>query len=126
MEDFVTYELAVKLKEKGFFKTENINCCYLDGNLVQVKQHINISPYEYAPTISQVLKWLREKKNIYVGISYMPKIINETGILNDFYYPSFQKIGLFEPMFFIGEDNTYDNYEEAALAGIEYCLDNLI
>lgn len=85
--------------------------------------HINQTD---APTISQALKWLRDEKKIYIGISYMPKIPNETGVLNDFYYPTFQKIGLFEPMFFIGGGVSYDNYEEAALAGIEYALDNLI
>lgn len=78
------------------------------------------------PTLSQVLKWLREEKKIYVGISYMPKIISEEGVMDDFYYPTFQKIDLFEPMFFIGGDDNYSTYEEAVLAGIEYVLDNLI
>ncbi len=46
--------------------------------------------------------------------------------MDDFYYPTFQKIDLFEAMFFIGGDDNYSTYELAALAGIEYVLDNLI
>ena len=141
--EFVTYEIAKKLKEKRF--REGCLCSYrnysktLQYNRVESKIVRDVYYLEFykcynsfeesnidAPTISQVLDWLRKEKKIYVGISYMPKILNETGILNDFYYPTFQKIGLFEPMFFIGNGANYDTWKEAALAGIEYVLDNLI
>ena len=136
MKDFITYELAVKLKEKGY--PQHI-CDYAyiieddyeeNKCVVRDREYIPFIP-EYLPTIaapiiSQVLKWLREEKKIYVGITYMPKVPNETGVLNDFYYPTFQKIGLFEPMFFIGNGKNYDTYEQAAIAGIEYVLDDLI
>lgn len=60
MKDFVTYELAVKLKEKGFrekcvwhyyddtkdkYQSSSPQCYYYGGNTSD------------APTISQVLKW---------------------------------------------------------------------
>jgi hypothetical protein len=129
LEDFVPFEIAQKLKEKGYPLLRVIKQRGEPIIYDLPKNHPNwqnCNAY-YIPTISQVLKWLREEKKIYIGISYMPKIINETGILNDFYYPTFQKIGLFEPMFFIGENNTYDSYEKAAIAGIKYVLDkNLI
>ena len=106
-EDFVPFELAKKLKEKGF--KEKVNAYYGKWeNLFDVHPALDMNDCDYrasAPTISQVLKWLREEKKIYVGITYMPKVPNETGVLNDFYYPTFQKIGLFEPMFFIGKCN---------------------
>lgn len=126
MEDFVTFEIAETLKEKGFsckhtFAIYFRNKMYYDyGDLIDDKDAI------IAPTISQVMKWLREEKKIYVGITYMPKIPNETGVLNDFYYPTFQKIGLFEPMFFIGNGKNYDTYEQAAIAGIEFAFNKLI
>lgn len=132
MEDFVTFEIAKKIKEKGFpQKTAGrynmIDCFYYeDGNFFFNGGACDVNEAYTAPTISQALKWLREEKKLYVSITYVPKIPNETGVLNDFYYPTFQKIGLFEPMFFIGGDNNYDSYEDAALEAIEYVLDNLI
>lgn len=116
--DFVTFEIARKLKDKGFdWETSNV----YERNTLACRYE------DYPkPTISQVLKWLREEKKIYVGISYISKIISEDGVMDNFYYPTYQKIDLFEPMFFIGGDDNYSTYEEATLAGIEYVLDNLI
>lgn len=73
--DFVTYELAVKLKEKGFdipfyfyYRTDDklihhamvtkplVYCDKIDDEVV------------CAPTIPQVLKWLREEKKIVISI----------------------------------------------------------
>lgn len=128
LEDCVTKQIAQKLKEKGYPLLRVIK---QNGNPIVYDLPLNHPNWQncnayYIPTISQVLKWLREEKKIYIGISYMPKIPNETGFLNDFYYPTFQKIDLFEPMFSKGGDDAYDNYEEAALAGIYFVLDNLI
>ena len=115
MEDFVTYELAVKLKEKGFdWETSNV----YERNTIACRYE------DYPkPTISQVLKWLREEKEIYIECflyngtySYFIKSI--TQICKD---------DLFHEC--LNEDTTdeeYTTYEQAALAGIEYVLDNLI
>ena len=82
-EQFVTYEIAVKLKELGF--KEYCFCCY--------KKHIscNILTFEYelseslvsnifcrnfdfdslvaAPLWQQVIDWLREKYNLHITIT---------------------------------------------------------
>ena len=86
MEDFVTYDVAVKLKEKGFkeeclayYTTEYT----LYNNMITLTddKYLCVSDIDYeeflvshnsikytngnyvdAPTISQVLKWLREKE----------------------------------------------------------------
>ena len=113
--EIVPFLLAKKLKEKGF-KTENTDWCYLDGDLVQVKKYINISPYEYAPTISQVLKWLREEKKLHISIEYGYEEIP----VWDF---EIRLIGNYGRWW---TDETYSSYELAVLAGVEYCLDNLI
>ena len=84
-EDFVSFELAKKLKEKGF--REKCLCRYknysktLHINEVEPKiaRKINYSEFfkcynSYvdsdidAPAISQVLNWLRKEKKIYIYI----------------------------------------------------------
>lgn len=123
MEDFVNFEIAKKLKEKGFRKP-----CILYYNSDKVRTWFN-EPYiakdfvpttlgnddVLAPTISQVLKWLREEKKLYVGVTYIPK---------DLYYATIQYIGDYKRT--ILPNDSYDNWKGAALNGIEYVLDNLI
>lgn len=132
--DFVTYQIALKLKEKGFPQVkENTLAMYNEnGEWFSLAKTLDKDEYSFedfdekdcvCPTIEQSLKWIRETKKIYIVSAYMPKIMHETGISNDFYYPTFQKIGLFEPMFFIGGDDDYDTYEKSILAGIEFILD---
>ena len=74
MEDFVTFEIAKKLKEKGF-PQHITDEAYIVSNYGEDEYDIGdrlpiplIPDYMddvAAPTISQVLKWLREKKNTY-------------------------------------------------------------
>lgn len=139
MEDFVPFEIAQKLKEKGF--REKCLCYYIDINLVYniespvANNQLWFCHNKYddiwhrdnidAPTISQVLKWLREEKKVYIGITYMPKIITKDKVFTDFYYPTIQKIGIFESMKFYNTEN-YKTYEEAAIAGIEHVFGNMI
>ena len=115
--EIVSFDLAKKLKEKGF-KTENTNWCYLDGDLVQVKKYVNISPYEYAPTISQVLKWLREEKKIFIDIHTS---IDLNGKEHFSYYIIHNKVSIRE-----GYTDFDWKFEQAALASISWTLDNLI
>lgn len=157
MEDFVPFELAVKLTEKGF----DYKCLFVynkeqiinpeivkafgglsdDGYYELTKEgggkldwsFVYINEYQLiqyrdvliaremikAPTISQVLKWLFDEKQLFVNI--------DCNICD--------KFGLFFTIYKKGEetweacgfdDNYYNKPEEAALAGIEYLLDNLI
>lgn len=144
--EFVDKQLALKLKEKGYDRPcfgwyhittppgafegrLNLNESYYRGETYHrlLKRHIS----EYttnpnlvnAPTIEQVLEWLREEKKIYVGIAYMPKIGDNT----DFYYPTIQKIGDFEPTHFgDNDDEIFNSYDDACISGIEYVINNLI
>ena len=109
-EDFVTYELAVKLKEKGFdWETSNV----YERNTIACRYE------DYPkPTISQVLKWLREEKGINVNMRLF--------VENGWYFTIQNYKG--EPIHsqLTDTDDLYLSYEQAALAGFEYCLDNLI
>lgn len=132
-EDFVPFELAVKLKEKGF--REECLCHYIDKDLVYniespiVNNQLWFCHNKYdniwhrdnvdAPTISQVLKWLREEKKLHIEVMFIRPLHNRVkyyitdtdGSRGDFMDVS---------------DEYYETWEQAALAGIEYVLDNLI
>lgn len=119
MEDFVPFEIAQKLKEKGF----DYPCIghYVNNQLYiahyQNAFHSDKDESLDTPTISQVLKWLREIK-VYVMID------RSFAVKNGWHY-------------YIVVDDDFENaiqqnsarnrtWETAALAAIEYVLDNLM
>ena len=141
MEDFVPFDLAKKLKEKGLTckypfamynesgsycplttSSDYVTCesgykyrCYYDYNDFDENDFI-------APTISQVLMWLRDEKFILIGLSPMQEYDgNEMIEWCSTIYKADKQGG----MSWI-EEFYYESYEQAALAGIEYVLDNLI
>lgn len=142
MEDFVPYELAKKLKEKGFREeclayytsehtlynnticlTEDKYLCLSDIDYEEfLKSNNEETRWENicdAPTISQVLKWLREEHQIHIfvditSVGWYPKVSIKVKLDETRYW--FSK-ALFESDFF-------DTYEEAALAGIKYVINN--
>ena len=113
MEDFIPYELAVKLNRVGFnYDTKEV-------------YEINILLERYfeipKPTTSQVLKWLREEKKIYICIDYCP-----AGYDAQIYTGLNTKDGFHDNENYFNETNCCPTYEQAALAGISWTLDNLI
>ena len=107
-EDYVPFELAKKLKENEF-----------DWEVREIyERNILMCRYENypKPTISQTLKWMRECKNIYVQIE-----IHGKGYVCGLYGRKYDDSYLIMEF-----KNIFKSYEEAAIAGIEYALDNLI
>ena len=134
MEDFVTSEIAKKLKEKGFREecfaryycsdkayfeensynpnTESIFYCYNnDEDLGRF--------YIDAPTISQVLKWLRDKFFLHITQKPYPC---EDGLMWMYEIRKFNK----NIVFVIANKTGFVKEEQASIAGIDYVLDNLI
>lgn len=116
-EDFAPFELAVKLKEKGFkwicshyyrTKCKDLFMVFPIEDWSDVEDRVN------APTISQVLKWLREGKGMEVYPIYNRVYKHWTYIARAFDDSCYNSVGGFK------------SYEQAAIAGIEYVLDNLI
>ena len=122
-EDFVPFEIAQKLKEKGFPQHITDEAYIVDnygedecdiGERLPIPLIPDYMDDVAAPTISQVLKWLREEKKIevvvfgqdYIGGPYFADVFTKDGPMN--------------------KAEPYPKYEQAALAGIEYVLDNLI
>lgn len=123
MEDFVTFEIAKKLKEKGF----DYPCVghYVNNQLYiahyQNAFHSDKDESFDAPTISQVLKWLREEKKIHLIVE-----ITDSG----WYYTLYPNVRWENDKLksdkYIMSFKNKTSYEEAVLAGIEYCLNKLI
>ena len=136
-EDFVPFELAKKLKEKGFnepcfaYYTNNeplyfnysckagecYSSCLLSHNSMP-KDSVS-GKFADSPTISQVLKWLREKKGILIAIDVFKDYTSE---LVGWGY----NIVLIDKYEVCHHCCNFDNYEQSAIAGIEYALDNIL
>ena len=126
-DDFVTYEFALKLKEKEFRMPCIAHYCCLDGNILKFNittdciRGSNVkclngenNIYTDAPIISQVLKWLRNTYNLHVetypcGLGMWKFLVTNITTLEE-----------------RALCDKYTSSEQATLAGIEYVLDNLI
>ena len=126
-DDFVTYEFALKLKEKGFRMPCIAHYCCLDGNILKFNittdciRGSNVkclngenNIYTDAPTIPQVLKWLRNTYNLHVetypcGLGMWKFLVTNITTLEE-----------------RALCDKYTSSEQAAIAGISYVLDNLI
>ena len=115
----VSFDLAKKLKEKGF--NHKTRC----GFLPPIKfVHEAFTDTDWcakngypAPTISQVLKWLREEKRIEVNACWDNFDAKWIGYASEMEKPDL--VGYYTSI-------DYDSYEEAAIASINWTLDNLI
>ena len=129
--DFVTFDIAKKLKERGFklacighYEGDRFEYNTYDGygiNISYIARSYNdddrFVEYTDVPVICQVLKWLREKKNIEVVASF--------SYSNRVWGYQVGDMTLSEDSI-LAYDYSFPTYEEAALAGIEYVINNLI
>ena len=133
---FVSFDLAKKLKEKGFVcdlpfamynELEQFALLTTSAPIRKAESGYTYRDYyDYedfdendfiAPTIAQVLKWLREEKKIEVVASFSYR--------NRVWGYQVGDMTLSEDSI-LSYDYSFPTYEEAALAGIEYVLNNLI
>lgn len=128
IDSYLEYETANLLKEKvgsfiskvwycnftsSYFRSEKYRTVEFD------KQNMFNSEYEflcYAPTYSQVMKWLRENKNLFI-------VIKPARIEHSFYYEIY---GLDRPFSIVCDNEHWEKYEYAADAAIRYILNNLL
>lgn len=118
-EDYVSFEVAKLLKEKGFDepcraiyeeKILRINtlCDYFNSEL---------SSYVCAPTLQMAMKWLREIHNIFIEIS-VDEMLKDEGYQWALYNNDTKEIKPYA--------GWRDLYEEACEEAIKYSLENLI
>ena len=129
-EDYVSFETAKLLKEKGF--NEKCHCSYrkklidnkivndeelfVSANLMLTNNELEDKTYKdivycSAPTLQMAMKWLREVHNITIGITFSCGIISY----------EIEKNGEFITS--IGSSRTYEQIVEEA---IQLCVKTLI
>ena len=125
-EDYVSFETAKLLKEKGF---DEYTFGYYsnDGLIGFMEVETRVSVGYQRPTLQMAMKWLREVHNIHINLDihwlyfanalgwmYIITRILENGV--DYVDAKGDE-----------DDKTfYSTYEEACEAAIKYCLKNLI
>ena len=121
-EDYVSFEIAKLLKEKGF--DERVKSYYtesgLEGYMLALKATKNTElgdGFISRPTLQMAMKWLREVHNIDIIINVSSK--DESDNKRKYTYAIVSK-------WFVGTDNVKRTYEESCEAGIGYCLEKLI
>ena len=124
-EDYVSFEVAKLLKEKGF--DEPCLMCYTSdkklGNYGHYNSYKNSDVFSLtAPTIQMAMRWLREVHKYIIEIHYgnvgssiEPKI--------QWWWELENKQGEFLDGNIIDGNTTY---EQACEAAIKYCLENLV
>lgn len=148
---FIDKELSIKLKEKGFDRpcygfyevSDEQNKLRLhfiaNGNLANCLKYGEDS-YINAPTIQQVLKWLREEKDIHIKSDISFRYTSEHKKDKNGTYSGFMNVSKPFWSFLIrkikngncvydnttASNNEYSSYEDACIAGIEYVINNLI
>ena len=120
-EDYVSFETAKLLTEKGFegftlFSYSNRGstmCCHWENEI------------DWLPkcTLQMAMKWLREVHNIHIVI----KIIIRTHGNTEYYYELYStKNKSLCVVCDIYKGESWDSSEQACEAAIKYCLENLI
>ena len=130
-EDYVSYEIAKLLKEKGFDEPTvfrygdypgNNDLLFAPSGMAIVKNS-ETQPYFYsAPTLQMAMKWLRKEHNleIYPYHNSPDNRHNSGWWFEIIKYPN--SVAEYES----GIDEEVDTYEEACEAAIKYCLEKLI
>jgi hypothetical protein len=146
MSEFVPLRIAKKLKEKGFkeecvahYHSNDPTCLIKNTALADYVQQpfciesikrswnrCELNPcsfgcYYDAPTISQVMKWLRDTHNIHINVGFV-RFNGNTELYWVFSVENIKDDVEYDWLY----STSHDSYEEAAMAGIEYVLDNLI
>ena len=134
-EDYVSFETAKLLKEKGFDENTSVNYFVGDdkprgcvaGEMIYHKRAEEDTHLIACPTLQMTMKWLREVHKLHIildihwlyfanqnGWMYTISRILENG--NEYIDSKGDE----------NDKNFYPTYEEAAEIAIKYCLENLI
>ena len=119
-EDYVNFETAKLLKEKGFDELTPLSYSLPYGYESRITcRNSNDTDFVSRITLQMAMKWLREAHGLDMDISieYIPK--------KTYYYSILKKTAI-RDIDCLHSKTNFKSYEEACEAGIKYCLENLI
>lgn len=137
-EDYVSFETAKLLKEKGFDEYCLKNYWESDKELHGWTWELSYGKNSEkntcckdcsAPTLQMAMKWLREKHKLFIDITAAMEDYIEDGVVKykDPYYTwEVFSLEIGETLYFGGTPNVKESYEEACDFAIKYCLENLV
>lgn len=133
-EDYVSFETAKLLKEKGFdCRRSDISAMYNeDGEFFSLStadryyyDYEDFDDKDYiAPTLQMAKKWLRKVHNLHCAVDYdfvLGWYCQITSLKETVEY-DYEEMKHYHPE----KDNGFSSPEEACEAAIKYCLENLI
>ena len=116
-EDYVNFEIAKLLKEKGFDEKcgpyYDLRGVLINGVIIEAKHNVDMDKFS-APTLQMAMKWLREVHNIHIEIGY-----------NLGYFPVCISTKTNDTIPYIAMGSPF-TYEQACEVAIKYCLEHLI
>lgn len=129
-EDYVSFETAKLLKEKGFIiPYDSFRGVYINGMFKRLNPGTG---YGYNSedeviavcSLQMVMKWLREEHHLHISVEMGFDVDNHQYF---FFVPSVckfsSKTGEYQTPF---DETEFDTYEEACESAIKYCLEKLI
>lgn len=116
-EDYVSFETAKLLKEKGF--DENTYACFSNDGKETYYGYRAVDNDIMRPTLQMAMKWLREVHNKSIEIRSQGLKATSIGWIVEIYNLANQDEEFHHPY-------TFSTYEDAAESAIKYCLENLI
>lgn len=126
-EDYVSFETAKLLKEKGFNEIKCNTCYKWNGNFCNNRRSMSGIDNEIcyqAPTLQMAMKWLRKWYNLHCDVGYdfrlgwhiritsLKEVVQDHDTEMKTYLPN--------------KASNYPSYEDACEEAIRYCLENLI
>ena len=137
-EDYISFEVAKLLKEKGF--NEEIETLISpDGKIYHCDERsvfkiphktiknsdINIYIDDCScPTLQMTMKWLRDVHKLNIGVVLNQDVQDEEAEIENYYFFNVSRLDGF--LNEGGNCKLYKSYEEACEVAIKYCLTNLI
>lgn len=135
--EFVNFKIAKKLKDIGF-ECKHPFAMYNENGIFHAlftsadycgkyREYYGIEDFDehdyICPTISQVLKWLREERDIDIVVE--PINGNTVFMSGERYIVSIYNIRKRDDKIHRENKDKYVSWEEAVLGGIQYVIDNL-
>lgn len=115
-EDYVSFETAKLLKEKGFDGVVSAHYNVL-GGMVMGANPISKNTVK-CPTLQMAMKWLREEKHIPIEILWH---YDSNSDVEEWCFVHHAELRILP-----NDIEYYETYEQACEAAIKYCLENLV